>query len=216
VDFNILSVVTQQLAMHPERVYRFYKQNGFRYIQLIPCLDRLERPNATDTYSLSAELYGKFLCSIFDLWYQDFIAGEYISIRAFDNYIQMLAGYPPESCSMAGTCQAYPLIEADGSVYPCDFYAVDEYHLGNIHTQNLADLLMSPQAKRFIQPSRQFHPNCRACQYFAICRGGCRRERETASIDHRGLNRYCSAYTMFFAHTMARMRQIARHIFLRR
>jgi len=214
-EFNILSVVTKQLALHPDQAYRFYKQNGFRYIQFIPCLDGFDQPSGSNLYSLPPELYGKFLCRVFDLWYQNFIEGDYCSIRAFDNYIHILAGYPPENCAMGGVCQPYPLIEADGSVYPCDFYAVDEYYLGSVHTQSFGDLLTGTEAIRFIQPSRQLHSSCTACRHHTICRGGCRRDREPAVGGQMGLNRFCEAYLTFFDHAIDRMREISYRMFPR-
>ena len=212
VDFNILSVVTRQLASHPDKAYRFYKQNGFRYIQFIPCLNGLQDKPGENIYSLDAKIYGAFLCRIFDLWYADFIKGEYISIRSFDNYIRMLKGQAPENCAMNGFCTAYALIEADGGVYPCDFYAIDEYFLGNIKTHGFDEMLGGERAKIFISPSLYQDPVCGECAYYPICRGGCRREREPAVNGRLLLNCYCEAYKQFFKHALFRMKVIAQTI----
>ena len=212
VDFNILSVVTRQLAAHPDTAYHFYKQNGFRYIQFIPCLDDLNKPRGESEYSLTSEDYGSFLCRIFDLWYTDFAKNDYYSIRAFDNYIQMLAGYPPESCAMSGVCNPYALVEADGSVYPCDFYAIDEFLLGNVQTHSFADMLNGERAEAFAEPSRHYPAACLSCEYYFICRGGCRRDREPATNGQLPTNYYCAAYKKFFAHALPRMNIVARSL----
>lgn len=209
-EYNILSVVTGLLAAHPDKAYRFYKQRGFRYIQFIPCLDGLQEEHGAHAYSLSAEAYGKFLCRIFDLWYEDLRKGIYLSIRTFDNFIHMLAGHPPENCAMTGVCHAYPLIEADGSVYPCDFYAVDEFLLGNVGDHSFREMLESPAAKAFMVPSLQKPPACLACEYLPICRGGCRRDCEPITGGALSRNHYCEAYRMFFSHALPRMEQISR------
>ena len=52
----------------------------------------------------------------------------------------MLAGYPPEACDQHGTCGIQYVVEADGSVYPCDFYMLDEYRLGNLNENRVAQL----------------------------------------------------------------------------
>ena len=238
VRLNILSVVTRPLAENPDKAYAFYKKNGFDFIQFIPCLDKLGEPHArseraerharaehtkrlnrrdnplsADDYSLDAGLYGEFLCRVFDLWHADFTGGRYISIRAFDNYIHMLAGYPPENCGMAGVCNAYPLIEADGSVYPCDFYAIDEYLLGNIKTSDFAELSRTKSASEFNSVSRTAHPVCEKCDYYPICRGGCRRDREPVADGVLSLNKYCESYKVFFEHALPRMMQVARQVF---
>jgi len=212
VDFNILSVLTRQLASHPDRAYRFYKQNGFRYIQFIPCLDGLGEKHGSNFYSLDIETYTRFLCRIFDLWYTDLINNEYYSIRAFDNYVQMLAGKPAENCAMNGICNTYALIEADGSVYPCDFYALDEYLLGNINTHGFEQMLTSEKSEAFISSSHYIDHKCRSCEYHFICRGGCRRDREPVINGIPSLNHYCNAYKIFFDHALQRMKVLAQRM----
>lgn len=49
-------------------------------------------------------------------------------------------GYEPEACDQRGKCMEYYVCEADGSVYPCDFYMLDEYRLGNINEDEIAVL----------------------------------------------------------------------------
>jgi len=45
-----------------------------------------------------------------------------------------------ESCEQNGVCGIQTVVEADGSVYPCDFYAMDEYRLGNFNENNLSEI----------------------------------------------------------------------------
>lgn len=213
VEFNVLSVVTRFLAAHPNKAYNFYKQHNLRYLQFIPCLDGLEEAPGAHQHSLNAKGYGKFLCRLFDLWFMDYRRGDYVSIRAFDNYIRMLAGQPPENCAMNGTCTAYPLIEADGSVYPCDFYALDQYRIGHVAENSFGEMLESGAARDFMAPSRQLHPRCAGCEFFFLCRGGCRRDREPIVDGAPGLNHLCGAYREFFAHALPRMRMIAERVF---
>jgi len=215
-QFNILSVITKPLALYPEKAYRFYSRQNFRHIQFIPCIDGWggSETEAEDLYSLNTRLYGDFLCKVFDLWYGDFVNGDYISIRTFDNYIQMLAGHPPENCAMRGKCTAYALVEADGSVYPCDFYALDEFLLGNIANHSFLELLSGSVAKNFVAKSLDPHPECAKCPYLSICRGGCRRDRDPGNSPDSPLelNRFCESYKAFFSHALPRMMNIAKAI----
>ena len=82
-------------------------------------------------YSLAPERYGPFLCGLFDAWYRDLEAGRYVSVRLFDDYLRILAGMPPSTCAAAGICGSYLVVEGDGSLYPCDFFVLDEWRLGN-------------------------------------------------------------------------------------
>ena len=38
---------------------------------------------------LILEAYGKFLCGLFDVYYRDWVHGDYTSVRLFDDYIHM-------------------------------------------------------------------------------------------------------------------------------
>jgi uncharacterized protein len=215
-EFNILSVITRELAAHPDRAWRFYENQEFRYLQFIPCLDPLDNVGEFEKHALDATLYGKFLCRIFDLWYKAYCDGNYVSVRDFDNYIRILMGEQPESCALVGVCSAYALVEADGSVYPCDFYALDQYRLGNIHTHSLREMLGGAVAESFIAPSRQPDSSCTICEYYFLCRGGCRRERAVNGTVALGRNIYCDAYMQLFAHALPRMEVIARMLSGRR
>lgn len=205
VNFNVLTVVTKYIAKHPNQVYQFYKKNNFRYIQFIPCIDDFDNDGNDPKYALTARDYGEFLCHIFDLWYRDFRDDQYYSIRGIDNYIHLLMGRGSENCAMCGKCTVNPVVEADGSVYPCDFYVLDEYQLGNVRTDSFADLITSKVAKEFLLPSAQPNEQCSLCEYHFICRNGCHRDRTGDN-----LNKYCESYKMFFSYTMSRMKEIAR------
>ena len=206
VDYNILCVVSRGIARHARKVYSYLKNNHFSYLQFIPCLDSLAGEGGE--WSLSAEDYGVFLKETFDAWYADFTSGRYVSIRQFDNYISMLLGRMPESCGMSGVCLSPMTIEGDGGVYPCDFYVLDEWKMGNIARDGIDDLLKSDARRAFMESSKPVEEKCRACPWYSICRGGCRRHRMDAR-GALGLNRFCQSYEMFFSYAMERLRKAA-------
>ena len=213
VEFNILVVVTRQLARRAKHIYHTLVKNGFRYLQFIPCIDDFGKEPGSSPFSLTAERYGDFLKTLFDEWYKDFMAGQYISIRHFDNWIHMLQGQPPETCSMSGRCTCYGVVEADGSVYPCDFYVLDPWKLGTVQENTFEEMLTCQLAEDFLQASWPVASKCQACKYYPICRGGCRRDREpllAGEGQEASLNIYCDAYLAFFDHALGQMQQIAR------
>ncbi|MFU0833520.1 MAG: Cysteine-type anaerobic sulfatase-maturating enzyme [Oscillospiraceae bacterium] len=209
VEYNILCVVNSITARHAQKIYEFFKKNHFDYLQFIPCLDPLEEQPGQKKYSLTPEKYAYFLKTLFNLWYKDFQDGRMISIRYFDNLIGMLMGYAPESCGMSGHCQCQYVIEADGGVYPCDYYVTDEWRLGNISDNEFGDFTRTPQFKKFIQDSTYISPECTKCKWFHICRGGCRRNREPFQDGKPKLNYFCKSYQEFFEEAMPRLQKIA-------
>ena len=206
VKYNVLTVVTGHLARHIQSVFSALCKEGFRFQQYIPCLDPLEEERGRQGYSLSPEQYESFLKTLFDLWYRELEQGRYWSIRYFDNLVWMLNGHAPEQCSMRGCCGLQYLVEADGSVYPCDFYGLDEYRLGNIRQDPWEELDRVREEIGFVEASRRVPEECGSCQWYPLCRNGCRRDR-TVEEDGLGRNYYCRAYAGFFAYALPRLRQ---------
>lgn len=179
VDFNILSVITAQAAKRPRQLFRFFKGHGFDFVQFIPCLAPLDHPGEQAPYSLSPRLYASFLKELFSLWLQEIQNGYYMSIRLFDNLTRMAAGLPPEMCGMLGFCQPQFVIEADGGVYPCDFYVLDEFRAGSILERPFDELAKAPPMKEFLARSgEKQNPMCATCRVRTLCGGGCFRYRD--------------------------------------
>lgn len=210
VQFNILCVVNNMVARYPRRVYNALKKYGF--IQFIACLDPFD--GETSDFSLSAERYRSFLTETFREYYKDFLSGRYVSVRNFDNYLSILMRRPPESCAMQGFCTCYLVAEGDGSIYPCDFYVLDEWRLGVLGEASLSEMLLSERAKEFVNISRNRPSECYFCKYFSLCRGGCRRECEPIPTPCTSLpkNRFCEAYKGFFDECYGEMLDMAERI----
>lgn len=206
VAFNVLCVVTKNVAETAAEVYGNLKK--YKYLQFIPCLDGLEGEKRA--WSLSPEAYGRFLCETFKMYESDMRTGKYTSVRYYDNYIGMLKGMPPESCELSGVCGSYLVIESDGSCYPCDFYSLDSYLLGNINSDSIIKMQKNENALRFAREGAEIVSECRVCKWFALCRGGCRRNREPFSEGLPRKNLYCESYKMFYESTIESARCLAR------
>lgn len=212
VDYNILTVVHREVAEHIEEIYQEYRRRGWHYLQFITCLDPLGEPRGQKPYSLRPTDYGRFLMRLFDLWYQDYLRGNAPYIRQFENYVGILLGMPPESCEQQGRCGIQYVVEADGSVYPCDFYVLDEWKLGNLNSQRLGDLDQRRAQLGFQKQSFPLPEQCANCPWLKLCRNGCFRSRVTEFEDNTGLNYFCKGYQMFFQHVYERLLLIAKQV----
>lgn len=210
VRHNILTVVHAGVARHASQVYRFFAKHGFAYLQFIPCLDPLDAEPFSLRHSLTPELYAGFLIRLFHLWADDVAAGRGVSIRFFDNLLAVAAGYPSEQCGMQGRCPGQFVVEADGSLYPCDFYCVDNWRIGNIADLSFPQAYESPVMRRFIATSVYDDGECRQCRYYALCRGGCRRDRDARTDGTAGANRYCGALRRFYTEAAPRLPELLR------
>lgn len=209
VDYNILTVVTETVAQHAREIYTDYKKRAWFYQQYIECLDPIDETFNQKSYSLQPLTYGKFLTELFDLWYSDYQQSRNVYIRKFDNYISILAGRMPESCEQRGCCGIQIVVEADGSAYPCDFYVLDAYKLGNFNTDRLQSMDDWRKEIRFVEKSMEIPESCRKCRYYFLCRGGCQRSRDYIDELHAYQNHFCAGYQYFFDHCLERMQKIA-------
>jgi len=190
VSFNILTVLNAATARRPRKIYEFYRKNGFDYMQFIPIIHDAEKP----TFALSNERLADFLIQTHLLYNDDLTKGNRVSIRYFDELYNMLNGGQPSACDMRGTCSCQFVIEADGSVFPCDFYCTDEWLLGSIKDLGFPELLNSKNAQGFLKPTESPPEKCRRCEYQKLCRNGCRRLHNTQT----GINRYCEGFKALF------------------
>lgn len=210
IDFNILCVINNLVAKNGAKVYKFFKEQNFKHLQFIPCIDSFQKNEKDESFGLKAIDYGRFLNETFELWYQDFLNEDYVFIRYFDNLIKIMMGGQPEACDMMGFCSINGVIESNGSVYPCDFYVLDEYRLGNIMESNFEELLFNKTAVDFYLSSLKKSEKCKKCQYLKICRSGCRRFKDFDDPNNLYENKYCDAYMMFFNKNINKLLEISR------
>lgn len=190
VDFNILTVLTGRCADNIEEIYEYFKKEGFGYLQFIPCLRPLGDKTEGEMYMTSKQ-YENYLIKLFKLYVRDYIGGNYVSIRYFDNIVRLYLDMQTEQCGVCGYCSRQFVVEGNGNVYPCDFYCTDMWLLGNINESDFMSLAKSEKALRFISESLSVSEKCKKCSVYKLCRaGGCKRNREDAD--------YCQAYKNFY------------------
>lgn len=204
VEFNILSVLTAQMAKKPQKLYNFYKSQNIKYLQLIPCLPGLEEKE--NEFSLSPKAFAMFYKRFFDLWLKDYKTGNYMSVTLFDNIIPMLVGIPPQQCGMLGFCLPQLVLESNGDIYPCDFYVLDQYKCGNIVQDTIATISKHQIMKNFIEEPRRECKECKTCSFEKICHKNCKR----LNIAYYN-EEYCG-YKEFLEYAKDEMFAIARRI----
>lgn len=181
VEYNVLCVLTNPLAKEAKKVFHFLKDNHIRFVQFIPCLDELNAENRSK-YALTPQRFASFYHQLLKLWLAELESGNYISVKLFDDICNLFVHHQVNACGLVGNCQVQYVIEADGSVYPCDFYVLDEYRLGYIQEQGLKELFEQNVAKVFLAEKREVHPYCGNCQFWNMCHGGCKRMKDATYV----------------------------------
>lgn len=205
IPFNILCVLTSITAKRIDEVAHFFDAKGFKHIQYIPCLDRLAIPREEQKLLMSQEDYAKALSVLFNRYLMGYLSGDYVSNRLFDNFVGILLGQQPEDCSLAGQCTTYFVIEANGDVFPCDFYVDDTHLLGSIYEESYQSLYDTTTAKEF-RKETVLADDCLDCPFISLCKGGCKR------YNYKGKYAYCEAYQTFFQKHLHELEGLAQRV----
>lgn len=208
IDYNILCVLTNPLAKEAKKVFRFLMEEEIRYVQFIPCLDDLD-VEKKGSYALEPKRFSAFYKQLFSLWFEELQKGNYISIKFFDDLMNLLVRQEQTACGILGNCQVQYVIEADGSVYPCDFYVLDEYRMGYIQESTLRELFEKEITFKFVCEKPALPEKCATCPFKKVCGGGCKRMRDAVYVDHSG--KYCG-YQDFLNVFIPRIPEIVKQI----
>lgn len=208
IPTSILTVLTRQLASDPGRVMDHLIAEEIPAVQFIPCLAPLA-DDRDDPYALTPELFASFYNELFQRWLGEIRKGHAINIQFFDGVLELLATGQEILCGLKGRCQVQNVVEADGSLYPCDFYVLDQYRMGSLLESPAASLRQSPGAIAFLTGRPEPAALCERCPYLTLCHGGCPRMRHSMYLDET--ETFCG-YRDFLDQNMPTLRILARQL----
>jgi uncharacterized protein len=206
VEFNVLACVHAASAGRGLQVYRFLRDDvGAPMIQFIPIVERdnttgFQEGGTVAARSVTGKQYGEFLIAVFDEWVRRDVGRVFVQI--FDVALGVWFGQPSTLCVHAETCGDALALEHNGDLFSCDHFVEPRHRLGNITETPLADLVASPQQRKFGLDKRNSLPRtCRQCEVRFVCNGGCPKDRIlTAPDGEPGLNILCEGLKAFFTH----------------
>ncbi|EFA43337.1 anaerobic sulfatase maturase [Hallella bergensis DSM 17361] len=214
VEWNAMAVVNDFNADYPLEFYNFFKENGCTYLQFAPIVERLvehadgrhlaHMKDGADApladFSVTAEQWGTFLCSIFDEWVRHDVGKTYVQL--FDATLANWVGVAPGVCILAKECGHAGVMEFNGDIYSCDHFVFPEYKLGNIYQQSIIEMLYGEQQSRFSMLKHQSLPRqCKECEFEFACHGECPKNRFINDrYGNAGLNYLCKGYLKYFRH----------------
>ena len=193
VAFNVLTVLTPETAARPEAVWNWVLREEIRYVQFIPCLGALDLSDVPKDsgstseracWALTPSAFRDFYLALFPLWKKSLEEGHAVSVKFFDDLVNLFLYGRETACGMTGQCSVQYVAEADGSVYPCDFYALDKYRMGDLKSETLVSLREAAAA--FLNEPRAYlsEEPCRSCPLLSSCRGGCKRMKDTMYLEN--------------------------------
>ena len=203
VEFNILCVLSQANVDKPAELHHFFRSLGVDNVQYIP-LSEFAPDGTPLPFTITPEQYGRFLCEMFDLWWDE---RRKFRIRFFDNVAEALAGLTPGSCTMREACDSYVVVEYNGDVYPCDFFVEAGWKLGNVMLDSWPEIARRKRRSEFASNKSIPHPRCEACEWLSLCRRGCPKFRYARNRRYEDLDYFCPAYQMIYAKCVEPLRK---------
>ena len=230
VEWNAMAVVNAYNADHPLEFYHFFKEHGCQYLQFTPIVERLTAhsdgrtlaslADQTDIpvadFSVTAEQWGTFLCTIFDEWVRHDVGSIFVEI--FDCTLANWMGVAPGICSYSTHCGHAGVMEHNGDVYSCDHFVFPAYKLGNIRDHTLVEMLYGEQQQAFSRLKHASLPRqCKECDMEFACHGECPKNRFLHDrYGNPGLNYLCRGYYQFYTHVAPYMDLMKRELLAQR
>ena len=213
VEHNVLCVLNDRNVDHPDELLGYFLNRGVKWLQFIPAIEwgadgETGGPRQAG-FSPSGEAYGRFLCRLFDRWF-DRHRGE-VSIRFFDSILMKLVRGGSPFCMLAPSCHSQITVEHDGSVFGCDHFVEPRWRLGVIEDRNWPDRLDGERLAQFARRKSDLPDQCRQCEWLSLCHGGCPKHRPNRG-EMPEPTTLCAGYRMFFDHAMARLQWLADYL----
>jgi uncharacterized protein len=209
---DVLCVVHAANAPAAGAVYRFFRDEGVRYLQLLPLVEKdSEQPSGVSGRTARPKDVGRFFCEVFDRWIAHDLGK--IVVQTFDEAFRVACHVPHALCIFRETCGDVWVLEHDGSLYACDHYVDEEHRLGSLGSPGLSALIERGAAIGFGEAKQGSLPRqCRSCDVLAYCNGGCPKDRLAMTDDGEpGLNYLCTAYRRLFRHARPVLERLAVH-----
>jgi uncharacterized protein len=191
----------------PEAVYAEYRGRGI-HMKINPLTrSGLAATPVGDDLGVTAEEYGEFLASMFDLWFDD--PEPVISIEPFVQHGRRALGVETtESCFFTRRCHHFFLgIAPDGLLFPCGmFQGEPDFAYGNLHEMSPTDVAATALFGRIEDRENKVMRDCMHCAFFDLCYSGCMFHslKDGKVVEEKDY--YCAGYRIYFERLLTRLR----------
>ena len=203
VNYTTITVVGRHNLNRASEVYEAVKSHKPRCSKFIPCYNFDDAGNA-EMLGITPLEYANFMCKLFDLWMHDraSVTDREFVVEPIATIISNLVNAPVNWCEYRDEkCDNFTSIYPDGGLWLCDTFNPDTMenfaYLGNIKTlsdEELANVFLKPVT--ICEYQTLYHSlmdNCRNCDIFNFCHGGCIPQRfEMKRTSTRLFKEYCA------------------------
>lgn len=207
ISIGCIVVATSAHLGRIKELYDFMNSNKLSF-KVNPLFFSGEAKKNKESLGISVMQYADLCIELFDTMLDD--PNCMISNSNFVEIASSMISGRVAGCLLGENCQgSFMAIAPNGSVFPCGRFCDKEYErfaYGNLHESSFASIV------KVINKSEIYHrfdfinkSNCRSCEFFSICHGGCLHDGYLNSKDFKHKTFLCPAYKIIFAHIKKRL-----------
>ena len=206
VPIGAITVLNKLNVGRMPEIYKFFNREGV-HLRINPVQRQGRADTAYSEVALSPREYGREMIKIFNMWYGD--ANTQIMVDPFRLIIGNIVTDTTYSCDFRRCCHNEVIsVSPDGGVYPCgQFNGVSEHYLGNIYSENIEDIMKTPNMRKLQTRVPENIEVCRVCEYSEICNCGCTVSALTRKGNILEPDFYCAGRKMLFQHIIDTLEQ---------
>jgi uncharacterized protein len=194
---GIICVLSRKNITKLDQVYQFFRENNVS-VKMNPLIPAGRAVDDLTGLGIGPAEYGSALVRLFETWFYEPEVG--IDVNPLSDALRSCLTNTSAGCQFSGSCRdSFISIGPKGDVYPCGrFNGSKDFWLGNIHEENLKDILKSRKHLEMGERCKTIDDECSACDYLDVCGSGC---MYNAYIGNGSLSKkdpYCASYKLLF------------------
>jgi len=199
VNGGVIATITRPTLERITDFYAFFKEVGLD-LKVSPLIHSGRAIENLGQFSISPEEYGKFMISLFDIWFNEnkptfAITNFRTLMRKILERVKVKEEIPYSPC-----IDSFVGIGPNGDVYPCGRYDnISEFKIGNINEDTIKKILSSPNRLKFYSKESE----CNNCQDYNVCI----RCEHNAYMVNSPVDYYCGGYQKLINHVAQRVRK---------
>ena len=207
IDIGVISIPNPEtFKVGAERFYSYLVNDlGVTDFQINTPFPGGPLTGAKKTYPLETDQLTQFLLDLADIWLERGY-GNGVRVGPFDELIKyLIEGNARLPCIWRDNCvNEFVCLDPKGNVAQCDCWVASypDFHFGNVFSSSsLADLLKNSKARQRLQSRPRVliqQEDCLACDYLALCHGGCPIRAYSTAGTLFAKDPYCHTYKSLF------------------
>ena len=200
-----ICVLTRQNYTKSFEIYEFFKELGMSY-QFNPMYaDEGVSECSAKALAITPDEYAKTLIETYDLYVND--PNPTIDVTDIQNIIASMMVGCSQNCLYAGKCEEFIGILPNGDVYLCDLFYKPDQKIGNLSDLNVKELTSSQVLITIGNRPEHLHlGECRGCEWWSICRGGCSSKSRAIFGDAMRKDPFCQTRKLLFSHVQRHLK----------